>query len=137
MHNKEPLPTLDEMRSFIGDTTHFNKIFAFIDENYDFNPEIVYGGKKFGVLIRYRRSGKTLLSLFPEKNCFSCVLVYGKKEVEQFENGKHEFSDNIRAIFDETRQYHDGKWMLIRIEDGTYMGELMEMIKIKKKPKKK
>lgn len=37
----------------------------------------------------------------------------------------------------ETKQYHDGKWLLIRIEYERYINELIEMIKIKKKPKKK
>lgn len=139
MHNKEPLPTYDEIRRFIGNTSikNFDKIITFIEENYEFNKEICYGGKNYGVLIRFRRSGKTLLSLFPEKNCFSCVLVYGKKEIEQFENRKNEFSNYMNVIFNETKQYHDGKWLLIRIEEEKYINELIEMIKIKKKPKKR
>ncbi|NMM62597.1 DUF3788 family protein [Clostridium sp. P21] len=139
MHNKEPLPTYEEIRNFIGniEVKKFDKVIAFIEENYNFNKEICYGGKNYGVLIRFRRSGKTLLSLFPEKNCFSCVLVYGKKEIEQFQNRKNEFSDYMNVIFNETKHYHDGKWMLIRIEDEKYIDELMEMIKVKKKPNKK
>ncbi|CAM2762635.1 DUF3788 family protein [Clostridium sporogenes] len=72
MYNKEPLPTYDEMRGFIGNSAvkNFDKIVTFIEENYDFNKEIHYGGKNYGVLIRFRRSGKTLLSLFPGKNSF-------------------------------------------------------------------
>lgn len=93
--------------------------------------------KNYRVLIRFRRSGRTLLSLFPEKNCFSCVLVYGKREIEQFENRKNEFSNYMNVIFNETKQYHDGKWLLIRIEEEKYINELIEMIKIKKKLKKK
>lgn len=137
MYNKEPLPTYDEIRCFIGNNVvkKFDEVINFIEENYDFNKEICYGGKNFGVLIRFRRSGKTLISIFPEKNCFSCVLVYGKKEIEQFEARKNEFSDYMNAIFSETKQYHDGKWMLIRIEDEKYINELKEMIKIKKKLK--
>ncbi|EKS4345357.1 DUF3788 domain-containing protein [Clostridium sporogenes] len=139
MYNKEPLPTYDEMRCFIGNSAvkNFDKIVTFIEENYDFNKEIHYGGKNYGVLIRFRRSGKTLLSLFPEKNGFSCVLVYGKKEIEQFESRRDEFSDYMKRIFNDTKHYHDGKWLLIRIQDDKYINELIEMIKIKKKPKKK
>ncbi len=47
MYNKEPLPTYDEMRCFIGNgvVKNFDKIVTFIEENYDFNKEIHYGGK--------------------------------------------------------------------------------------------
>jgi len=138
MYIKEPLPTYNEIRNFIGNTAikRFDKIIAFIEKNYDFTKEICYGGKNYGVLIRFRRNKKTLLSIFPEKNSLSCVLVYGKKEIEQFENRKNEFSDYINTIFNETKQYHDGKWLLIQIKDDKYIDELIEMIKIKKKPKK-
>ncbi len=81
MYNKEPLPTYDEMRCFIGNSVvkNFDKIVTFIEENYDFNKEIHYGGKNYGVLIRFRRSGKTLLSLFPEKIVFLVFLCMVKR----------------------------------------------------------
>lgn len=138
MYNKEPLPTYDEIRDFIGASAvkNFDRIMGFIEENYDFDKEIVFGGKNYGVMVRFRKSGKTLVCLFPEKDGFSCVLIYGKKEIEQFESRKNEFSDYMVNIFNETKQYHDGKWQLIRISDDKYLNELEEMIKIKKKPKK-
>ena len=139
MHNKEPLPTYDGIRDFIGNTAvkEFDKVIAFIEENYDYSKDICYGGKNYGVLIRYKRSGKTLITLFPEKDRFSCFLIFGTKEIEQFTNRKNEFSDYINTTFSETKQYHDGKWLLIGIQDEKYTGELIGMIKIKKKPQKK
>jgi hypothetical protein len=138
MYNKEPLPTYDEIREFIGTAAvkSFDRIMGFIEINYDFDKEIVFGGKSYGVMVRFRKSGKTLICLFPEKDCFSCVLIYGKNEIAQFESRKNEFSDYMVNIFDETKQYHDGKWQLIRISDDKHLNELEEMIKIKKKPKK-
>ncbi|KPU46143.1 hypothetical protein OXPF_02530 [Oxobacter pfennigii] len=133
------MPSYDEIRDFIGDIAvmQFDRLIEFVEENYDFDKEIYFGGKNYGVLVRFRKNGKTLLSIFPEKNGFSIVLVYGKKEIEQFENRKNEYSSFITSIYDATKQYHDGKWLLIRIEDDRYLNELIEMIKIKKKPNKK
>jgi len=139
IYNKDPLPSYDEIRNFIGDIAvmQFDRLVEFVEENYDFDKEVYFGGKNYGVMVRFRKSGKTLLSIFPEKNGFSIVLVYGKKEIEQFENKKNQYSSFITSIYDATKQYHDGKWLLIRIEDDRYLNELIEMIKIKKKPKKK
>lgn len=139
IYTKEPLPTFEELRSFIGSPALkiFDQLIAFLDEHYDFAGEIYFGGKNYGVMVRYRKNGKTLLGIFPERNGFSIVLVYGKKEVESFEKTKSEFSDYLRGIFDTTKQYHDGRWLLIRVEDGQYYDELIKMIKIKKKPSQK
>lgn len=138
IYTKEPLPDFETIRSFIGEPAIqiFDQLIAFLDGHYDFTKEIYFGGKSYGVMVRYRKNGKTLLGIFPERDGFSIVLVYGKKEVETFEEARPEFSDYICKIFDTTKQYHDGRWLLIRIEDARYFDELIKMIKIKKKPKK-
>ena len=140
IYRKDPLPDFKEIRTFMGKHGEalYNKIESFIDENYrSYNKEIVFGGKKFGVMVRWRNSGKTLCSIFPEKDGFSAVLVYGKKERETFCSNRESFSSYINEIYDNTKEYHDGRWMLIRIDDSSHLDELSGMIKIKKKPDKK
>ncbi|WP_072587247.1 hypothetical protein [Clostridium sporogenes] len=46
--------------------------------------------------------------------------------------GRDESSDYMKRIFNDTKHYHDGKCLLIRIQDDKYINELIE---IKKKPK--
>ena len=140
IYTKEPLPDMAEIRNFIESKKAlkaFDALNEFVLNNYYFEQEICYGGKKFGVMVRYRKNGKTLVSIFPEKNKFAVVLVYGKKEVILFESQRETFSPFIVSTFDETPQLHDGRWMLIRLEDDTYLPELAKMIMIKKAVKKK
>lgn len=136
IYTKEPLPDFEEIRSFIGEPAGkvFDRLISFLDQHYDFTREIYFGGKNYGVMVRYRKNGKTLLGIFPERNGFSIVLVYGKKEVTLFEENQSEFSDYLCQIFNTTKQYHDGRWLLIRVEDEAYYDELLKMIAFKKKP---
>lgn len=135
IYQKDPLPKYTELRKFIGKAIlPFDEIITFLDKNYNFQREIYFGGKNFGVMVRYRKNGKTLIQIFPEKDGFEIVLIYGKKEREIFESRKKEFPKYLTKIYDNTKEYHDGKWMLIRIENSKYNNELIEMIKIKKKP---
>jgi len=135
IYQKDPLPKYTELRRFIGKAIlPFDEIITFLDKNYDFQREIYFGGKNFGVMVRYRKNGKTLIQIFPEKDGFEIVLIYGKKEREIFESRKKEFPKYLTKIYDNTKEYHDGKWILIRIENSKYNNELIEMIKIKKKP---
>lgn len=133
----DPLPKYGNLRKFIGKAkSSFDEIIDFLDKNYDFQKEIFFGGKNYGVMVRYRKDGKTLIQIFPEKDGFEVVLIYGKKEREAFESRKKEFSKYLVDIYNNTKQYHDGKWMLIRVKNSRYNKELIEMIKIKKKTKK-
>lgn len=139
IYKDDPLPTYEEIRAFIGKkgVKVFNKLITHLNNNYNFQPEIYYGGKNYGVLIRYRRSSKTLVSIFPEKDGISIVLVYGKNEIKIFKERRKEFSGYLCKIFNTTKQYHDGRWLLIPMEDEKYLNEVIEMIAIKKKPNKK
>lgn len=139
IYTQEPLPDLEEIRKFIKlkkAIKAFDSLLHFLDDNYNFEQEICFGGKKFGVMIRYRKNGKTLVSIFPEKNAFSVVLVYGKKEVIIFNAYKESFSAHFTTIFDETPQLHDGKWMMFTLKDESLLPELERMIMIKKAIKK-
>jgi len=44
------------------------------------------------------------------------------------------FSEAIRKIYDNTHQYHDGKWIMIDVVNETYLPEIQKLIMIKKKP---
>ena len=58
-----------EIADFIGEPakTAWTEISRFIKEHYDIIPEIMFGGSKYGWEVRYRKSGKTLYTLTPEK----------------------------------------------------------------------
>jgi len=139
IYQQEPLPDLKELRKFISSKKTikaFDSLLKFLEDNYNFEQQIFFGGKKFGVMLRYRKNGKTLVSIFPEKDAFSVVLVYGKKEVITFEANRESFSTFMTDIFDNTPQLHDGRWMLITLTDNSLLSDLEKMIMIKKSVKK-
>ncbi len=109
---------------------------SFVEENYNFEPNIVYWGKKIGWGLKYQRSGRTLVSFYPEKDCFATLLILGKKEVEAFELMKKEFSPSIVDVFENTEQLHDGRWLWLRVSKIAETPDIKRLITIKKKPKK-
>jgi len=85
MIDKAHKPTEEEMMEFIGEPAKgaWVEIRRFIEEHYDIMPETVFGGAKYGWEIRYRKSGKTLCSLTPEKGGVMVLIVLGKQESEK------------------------------------------------------
>ena len=109
---------------------------SFVEENYLFEPNIVYWGKKIGWGLKYQRSGRTLVSFYPEKNCFAVLLTLGKKEVEAFELIKNEFTPYIVDVFENTKQLHDGRWLWLKVTKISETPDIKRLITIKKRPKK-
>ena len=84
-----------------------------------------------------RKDGKTLLTLCIKENCFNALIIFGKAERAVFDGVREQFSDFIRSYYDNSATYHDGKWMFIDIEGNAHINEIIEMLKIKKKPNRK
>ncbi len=139
MSDKEHEPSDKDIFSYLGNnaTEAWVDIISSLRTNYDFSPEVDYGGKNYGWSIRYRKSGKSLCTLFPERGAFTILIVLGKKEVEQFKEHINEFSGEFVELFKCAKQFHDGRWLWIRVFKKSGTGDIKRLLIIKKKPKNK
>ena len=135
--NKEEKPSREEIVKTIGkNSSLWLELHSYIEENYDFTPELLFFTKKHGWTVRYRKSGKTLCYFFPEKGAFSVLLVLGKKESEKVDLIKNELNANIKSVFENTEQLHDGRWLWIRALTKKDIKSIMLLLEAKRKPKK-
>lgn len=133
----ESEPSDDYILEFVGKAKDpWLKFTQFLDKTYDFSPEKINYGKKYGWAIRYRKSNRTWCALYPKKDSFQVQIIFGKKEVEKFQNQRSEFSDFVLNKFDSTKQLHDGRWMFFIIKDSLLIEDLKKLMLIKKKPRK-
>ena len=115
--DKTNKPTEHQILRVIGEQAQdaWLDITTFIEDHYDFEPETVFYGTKYGWTIRYRRSGSTLCSLFPEKGGFTVLITLGKKESEKVLSILDDLSSKTRKIIKEAKQLRDGRWLWIRL----------------------
>ena len=81
-----------------------------IDKNYAgvFTPEWLFGGKKHGWSLRYKKS-KSFCTLIPEKKRFAMLIVFGAEEQTKVEKVRDNLSASTRKEYDKATVYHDGK----------------------------
>ncbi|WP_010249795.1 DUF3788 domain-containing protein [Acetivibrio cellulolyticus] len=139
MLDKTRKPHYENILDYIGENAKvlWVRINEFIEENYDYIPELKFAGINYGWEYKYRRSNKSLCALYPERNAFTILIVLGKKEVEMFQDDISRFGAKTVEIFNETKQFHDGKWLWIRVGDENDVEDIIKLLKIKKKPMKK
>jgi hypothetical protein len=139
MLDKEHKPSEKEILDYLGGKAGeaWAAIVSFLRTSYDFSPELDYGGTKYGWSIRYRRSGKSLCTLYPEKSAFTILIVLGREEVEQFEEHIDDFGTKFTELFKSAPQFHDGRWLWIRILDKSDTEGIRQLLVMKRKPKNK
>ena len=99
-----------------------------------FHPGWLFGGQKHGWFLRYRK-GKSFCTLIPEKDRFLLLIVFGADERAKSEATRHELSERTRAAYDEVRTYHDGKWLLLSVDDETITSDAERLLAVKRRPK--
>jgi hypothetical protein len=109
---------------------------AFLQSNYDFQPELYFYGLKYGWSFRYRKNNKTLCVLFPETGAFTVLVTLGKKEIEQVTLDLERYNPDTQTTFNTAFQAHDGRWVYKRVISQEDLKDVEELIKTKKNPKK-
>jgi len=95
-------------------------------------------GKYYDIdCLKFRQGKRTILSINIHEDYFDFQIIYGKAERERFETRRDEFPESIQTIYDQAHTYHDGKWMLIRVDNMETLEFVKKMILIKKNPNRK
>jgi len=135
----ETIPTEEQIEALLGNKLieAWKELNGFVASHYDFLPMWDDGGKYGTWEVKYRKSGKTLCAFYVKDGHFTVLIVFGKAEREKFELSQKEFSTEIIDIYNNTRQYHDGKWLWIKVMDMSLVEDIKKLIIIKKKLKAK
>ncbi len=110
---------------------------AYIREQYDFSQEIIFFAKNYGWAVRYKKSGRTMCYAFPECESFSLLIVLGKDEAQRVDVQKQLLNQQVRDIFDQTEQLHDGKWLWIRVMEESDLASVQYILGAKQKTRQR
>ena len=133
------IPNTEQMTTLLGESLYeiWNKLCALIDEQYDMECLWNKGGKAWTYEYKYRMGGKTLCALYARENCVGFMVILGRDERAKFENDKDNYTEEVQRIYDETKTYHDGKWMMFELTDTSLFDDFIRLLGIKRKPNRK
>ena len=105
------------------------------DYYHDCEPIFAVEGKNRDYVIRYRKGGKTLVTLCPEKNALVVLVVLGKLEVLKAEALVEKLNPKTRKLLLGTDQLHDGRWLWIKPSTKADVESIKLLLSTKRQPK--
>lgn len=87
--------------------------------------------------LKFKQGQKTVLTIYIRDDKFVFLVIFGKNEREFFESHQKDFSQYILDYYNNSKTYHDGKWMFIDVKTIEQLEEVKKLILIKKKPNRK
>ena len=131
-------PNDSEIGEWIGKEAHkyWKHVTRMIEQIYPnvFTPEWLFGGKKHGWSLRYKKS-KSFCTLIPEKNRFALLIVFGAEERAKVEAMRDSLSQHTQTEYDDAKTYHDGKWLLLTIDTDEVVEDVIQLLAVKRRPK--
>lgn len=133
--DKDHQPTTQEVFRALGSKQPlWERLTQFISDHYQMPGVLSFGGKKYGWNVWYRKSGKTLVSLYPQQEYFVAQIVLGRDQAAQAL--KLEFGENVRQVIEDAPQLHDGRWLFIKVRSEKDVEDVEQLLQIKKRPRR-
>lgn len=126
-------PTLEEIFEYVRNPV-LDEFCAEISQKYKTNGILEFSKCSWipGWNIKFRKSGKSLCTIYPKEGYFTVLVVVGKKEKEQVEALLPEFSSEIQEIYHQTEEGNGQKWLMIDLEDaGENYNDVLRLIEIR------
>lgn len=128
-------PTLDEIGAYVQNPV-FLKFCSEIIETYKCTPKIEYSccSMEPGWNIKFKKSGKSLCTIYPRESYFTAMIVVGKKEKNAVLAILPECAERLQEIYDQTHEGNGQKWLMIDLEDlDSIYRDVLRLIKIRSK----
>lgn len=132
--DKETCPTLEEIGGYVRNPL-FTQFCTQIKELYACREEIRYSSCSWekGWNVKFKKSGKTLCTLYPREGSFTVMVVIGPKEKDAVNTILPACAAEIQDIYAQTKEGNGHKWLMIDLEDaGKLYDDVFRLIKIRR-----
>lgn len=129
-----PAPTIDEISEYVKNPA-FLQFCTEIKTTYKCREKIEYSSCSWekGWNIKFKKSGKTLCTIYPKEGYFTVMIVVGSKEKAAAEAILTECTIELQTIYRETKEGNGQRWLLIDLEEKENLyRDLLRLIQIRR-----
>lgn len=107
----------------------WEEIINFIKNQYKVKAEYKFYGKNYGWALRFTRSGKSFISLYPSENEFTVQIILNN--LQSAKALEETIKPEIKNIIANTPEIHEGKWIYFKVTSKEDIADVKKLLKIK------
>lgn len=116
-------------------TKYWKVLEAFFYQSYDMETDIRFPfGNNYGWGVRFKHRNKTLCYFFPENGAFTVFFQIGKNEISKMLDRLEDFLPKTKEIWENRYPCGEGGWLYYRVLNPEEINDIIELMKIRKKP---
>ncbi|MDF2676148.1 MAG: hypothetical protein K0Q97_441 [Bacillota bacterium] len=127
-------PSTNDISEYINNPL-WNELTEFIEKTYLINPQIEYSkcSAAHGWNVKYKKGSKSICTLYPNKNFYTCLVCVGSKEVVEIELLLPTFEKYIQELYRSSGSLNGTRWLMIDVTNSKILNDLKVLISIRVK----
>ena len=131
--DKTQPPTAEEVREALaGALPLWSDLLRLISELYGVEGEMRFYGRSYGWALRFRKSGKALLSLYPGSGTFTAQVVLSRAQAETAMGLA--LGQKTREVLESAHEYPEGRWLFVPVESDEDARDIQQLLALKARP---
>jgi hypothetical protein len=128
-HRPTPKEIADALSTDQALWQHLNQ---FILDNYRAKSEFRFYGKNYGWAVRFRKSGKALLSMYPAANHFKAQIILAEPQAKQAL--RLSIGESVKNIIRNSHSFPEGHWLFIPVKSKRDLEDVKKLLLLKAAP---
>lgn len=128
-------PTLEEIEEYTNNPA-LHHFCSELKETYKCKEKIEFSSCSMapGWNVKFKKSGKSLCTIYPKESYFTTLIVVGRKEKEEAEALLPGCTAELQELYEQTQEGNGQKWLMIDLEDQDQLyQDSLRRIKIRSK----
>ena len=103
------------------------------EKEYNGSEQIDFSKCKsaYGWNIKYKNKVKTIITLYPDTNKLTALIVLKLADLEIFDIIKSEFSEYMQQFIEKTAVFNNTKWIFIEVKTKEIYNDIIKLLKLK------
>lgn len=141
LFNENQTPSSKGIKDYIGSAeAYWNDLIEYIENTYQSKPKTEYSRCSLqpGWNVKYKKSGKSLCTLYPMQDYFIVLIVIGPKEQDEAEAAMEAgvFSPYVAALYRKTSGSAMGSWLMIEVKERSILNDIKILMDMRVKANK-
>ena len=137
-YSKGSPPATEEIKEYVK-SPHWTDLCSFIENTYSLKPNVEYSGCSGapGWNVKYKKSGRSLCTLYPNRGYFTCLISIGRREAPEAELVLNSFCTYLKELYQNTKLLNGSRWLMIDVTTDEILDHVKDLVSIRANPSKK
>lgn len=128
-------PELEQIAAYIGNPL-WEQLRYFIEDSYKVSPSVEYSkcSEAKGWNVKYKKSSKSLCTLYPDSGCFTALVTIGKALAEEAELILPSCTDYVQNVYKNAAGLNGARWLMIKVTSKDILDDVKRLIQVRVKP---